>query len=399
VRALSSPWDRDPDNVVRMRPLRITAARLPDASSIAPRPWLYGTMLLKGFLSLLISPGGVGKSQVAMAIAASVASGKPLLGHHVHHRVNAWLMNLEDPIEEMERRLAALIVHHGIGDKDLLDRLFMDGASERGLTIAKVDEDGTTILFPDREPLLAAARSANIGLIVIDPFIRSHGLDENNNPHMDAAARAWAEIARELNCAILIVHHVRKGPVVDIDSARGGSALKDAARSAMLLSAMSTEDAEAMGISAAERWRYIRLDDGKANMAPKAEKADWLCMHPVQLHNGTPEYPNGDTVTALAAWSAPSVFKGLSSQQCNAFLDRIAAGYAPGVLFRPTQRGGASPRWAGNVLIGDDITEEQAKRIIKAWLASGLLYETTYRDADEGKERPGVLVDDSKRPT
>ena len=58
----------DGENVVRL-PLRATRARLPDPSSIPPRPWLYGTYLMRGFVSLLVSPGGVGKSQLGMMLA------------------------------------------------------------------------------------------------------------------------------------------------------------------------------------------------------------------------------------------------------------------------------------------------------------------------------------------
>src|SRR6202008_3250968 len=106
-----------------------------------------------------------------------------------------------------------------------------------------------------------------IGLLVVDPFVKSHRLDENSNDQMDEAATAWAEVAEATGAAVLLVHHVRKGAQAgEIEGARGAKALIDAARSAFLLAPMSAEDAELLSVPVAERWRYIRLDDGQANL-------------------------------------------------------------------------------------------------------------------------------------
>src|SRR5581483_7458080 len=97
--------------------------------------------------------------------------------------------------------------------------------------------------------LIAAARSAGIGALVIDPFVKSHRLDENSNMHMDAAATAWAEVA---------------------------DATGDAARAAFLLGVMTAEEAQNLAVPERERWRHVRLDDAKANLAPRAETARWF---------------------------------------------------------------------------------------------------------------------------
>jgi hypothetical protein len=45
------------------------------------------------------------------------------------------------------------------------------------------------------------------------------------------------------------------------------------------------------------------------------------------------------------------------------------------------------------------LTEAQAAEVIAAWLRSGLLVETTYRDHAQRKTRTGVAVTDALRPT
>lgn len=392
-------WDdRGSASVVNL-PLRLQPARLPDPSLIPPREWLYGTRLIRRFVSILVAPGGTGKSAYALAVAMALTSGRAFLGETVHHRVNSWVMNLEDPLDEMDRRVAALMIRHGIKRTDLDGRLFLHSGRDRRVMMAKLSDDGYDILYPDKDAIIEAAQSAEIGHIVVDPFVKSHGLEENSNPHMDAAVTAWAEVAQATGAAIDLVHHTRKGAPADIEAARGGKALTDGARVGQVMSAMSIEEAHELGIKEGERWHYVRLDDAKVNMAPRADKARWFRLEMVDLGNRTTLYPSGDKVAALAPWEPPSVFKDLTPADCNAVLDRIAAGFAPGILYRPDQRGGASPRWVGNVLLEYDLTEAQVKQIIKLWLKSGLLMETEYRDTAEGKMRPGVLVDDSKRPS
>jgi len=383
-------------------PLAAIPAALPDPESIPPREWLYGTRYVRRFVSVLAAPGGVGKSALALGQAVALASGRPILGERVHHRAPAWVLNLEDPLEELHRRLAALLRLHRLPDDAVAGRLFLHSGRERRVCIAALAPDGG-IAYPDRDALAAAARAAGIGLIVVDPFVKSHGLDENSNPHMDAAATAWAEVAEHSGAAVLLVHHVRKlGPsgTLDVDSARGAKALTDAARSASLLSPMAAEDADRLGVAPAERFRYVRLDDAKANLAPRADAALWYRMEGIPLGNGTENYPNGDTVAALAPWKPASPFAGLSPEDCNRALDQIDAGPAPGQFYAATRGGfGGNERWAGNVLQRAGLTEADAARVLAAWLRAGLLIETEYRDQVHRKTRRGVRVVDAKRPT
>jgi hypothetical protein len=383
-------------------PLAAVPAALPLPETIPPREWLYGSRYVRRFVAVLAAQGGVGKSALALGQAVALASGRPILGERVHHRAPAWVLNLEDPLEEQHRRLAALLRLHRLPDEAVAGRLFLHSGRQRGVSIATLAADGG-ILHPDRDALAAAAKAAGIGLIVVDPFVKSHGLDENSNPHMDAAATAWAEVAEHSGAAVLLVHHVRKtGPnaTLDVESARGAKALTDAARSASVLSPMAAEEAERLGVAPAERFRFVRLDDAKANMAPRAEQALWYRLEAVPLGNGTELYPLGDHVAALAPWKPASPFGGLDAKACNAALDRIDAGPEPGKLYAASRGGfGGNGRWAGNVLLQMGVAEPEAARIIAAWLRSGLLTETAYRDQTHRRNRRGVRVVAAKRPS
>lgn len=380
-------------------PLVLRSAKLPDPASIPPRQWLYGTQLLRGFVTVLVAPGGTGKSTYAMVVAAALASGKRLLGEHIFAQVHTAILNLEDPMEELDRRLAAITLRFKLERDELAGKLFLHSGEDRPVTMAALGDDGFTVVHPDEEALTAEILAHGIGLLEVDPFAESHTLEENSNPQMIQAAAAWRRIARATNCAIMLVHHVRKGTVLDIDAARGAKGLTDSARVGLLLSSMGDNDAETLGITAEERWQYVRLDDAKTNMAPKATKARWFKLEREDLGNGTDEYPSGDKVATMTPWEAPSVWATNTSTDLNAVLDVISRGPSPGVLYNATRRGG-SARWAGNVLVSQlEVTERQAAQMISTWLDSGLLEIIDYPHPDHRRPVPGLRVNDLKRPT
>src|SRR4029079_10737486 len=119
------------------------------------------------------------------------------------------------------------------------------------------------------------------------------------------AAAVWRRIARATNCAVLLVHHVRKGTADGIDAARGAKAVTDRARVGLLMTTMSPEEAQEFGISDDDRLSYVRLDDAKRNMAP-ASKGRRFHLRSVSLGNThDPLYPNGDSVGAIVPWHPP----------------------------------------------------------------------------------------------
>jgi hypothetical protein len=379
-------------------PLVLEHARLPDPRDIPPRPWLYGTQLIRGFVTVLVAPGGTGKSAYAMAVAASIASGVEFLGQHIFTSGAIAVLNLEDPLDELDRRVAAIMLRHKLKTIQLQDRFYLHSGEDRAVTIAAVGPDGFSVIYPDEEALIAQIRAHGIVLLVVDPYAESHTLEENSNPDMVKAAAAWRRIARATNCAVLLVHHVRKGAVTDIDAARGAKALTDSARVGLILSPMSQDDGEEFGIPETDRWAYVRLDDAKVNLAPKASKARWLRLEQVELGNKTDEYPNGDKVAAIATWEPPVPAADADPAQLNEALDVIATPPADW-LYSPTRRGKDNHRWAGQVLIDLlNFTENQAGALVTAWLKSGLLYREQFRDMHRNA-RTGVRVDNSRRPT
>jgi hypothetical protein len=382
------------------RELLFRPARLPDPETIPPRPWLYGTQILRGFVTILVAPGGVGKTGYAMGVALSLATGQPLFGEKIFERVNVAVLNLEDPMDELERRLAALMIHHKVSRADVEGRYFLYSSSSdnRRLTIAALSEDGYEIVHPDEQAIIREIQQHDIGVLFVDPCAESHELEENSNPQMIKAAAAWRRIARATGCGIVLLHHVRKGIASDIDAARGAKALTDSARVGLILSAMTEAEAEEFDIPVEDRTAYVRLDDAKSNMARRAGIARWFELETIELHNATMTYPAGDRVAAIRLWKPPSAMGDLTIFQCNEALDTIDRGPREGVRFTQS-RSGKTTRWAGQVLIDQfGVSERRAASIIGTWVKNGVLEVRDYEDAEQRKSRSGVFANPVKRP-
>jgi hypothetical protein len=252
-------------------------------SAIPRRQWVYGRHYIRKFVSATFSPGGVGKSSLVITEAMAMASNRRLLGPSPGQRYRVAYWNGEDPLEETQRRVFGAALHHGLKPHDLEGFLFLGSGREAELVIAEQRSSGTTILTPNVEMVLDTIRRLELDVIIVDPFVSSHRVTENDNNAIDMVVKAWGKIADQTNTAIELVHHTRKanGAETTVEDGRGASALLYAARSARALNAMTKEEAERAGV---ERHRaYFRVDNGKANLAPPPEGSDWFHMVSVDL--------------------------------------------------------------------------------------------------------------------
>jgi hypothetical protein len=279
-----------------------------DPTKIPQRPWVFGRWLLSGTVAVVVAPGGMGKSTFISGIALSLASGRECLGKTVWggpQRV--WVWNQEDDLDELARSLQAAAKLHGLEPADISGNLFVDSAMEgAGLCTATEDRGGMHVLEPVYDAIKEELLRRGIKVLIIDPFVSSHEVDENSNTKIDKIVKAWARVAKGADCVIVLVHHTSKAGSAEVNtnSARGASALSSAARSLLTLNRITTGDAEKFGIEEEQRRSYIVVSDDKHNRTP-AEKGTWFHLNSVELGNGSFEHL-GDSVAALEPWSPPT---------------------------------------------------------------------------------------------
>lgn len=260
-------------------------------SEIPPRPWLYGDHYLAGVVSATVAPGGLGKSSLTIVEALAMASGKPLLGVTPRKICRVWLWNGEDPIDELERRIGAAMKYYGLSAADIADRLMVNSGMDTEIVVAVGTREGAKIVSPVVDAVERAIKDHSIDLMIIDPFVSSHRIPENDNNATDLVVKKWARIAHVSGCAIELVHHVRKtnGQETTVEDARGSSAFIAAVRSARALTRMTRTEGNSRGIE--NPWAFFRSGGvTKSNMAPAmgagADNELWFTTTSVELGNG-----------------------------------------------------------------------------------------------------------------
>ena len=176
--------------------IRATPYLWRNPADIPLRPWLYGYWLLRGTVTTIVAPGGIGKSTFLSGTALALASGKSLLGKTVWDGpVRAWIWNLEDEMDELDRSIQAAAKHFELVAADIADRLFVDSAMEgKGLCTAIENENGFKLLAPVYQQITAELRARKIDVLFVDPFVSSHEVEENANSKIDKIAKAWGRV-------------------------------------------------------------------------------------------------------------------------------------------------------------------------------------------------------------
>lgn len=276
-----------------------------DPRSIPPREWLYGGHYIRKFVSATIAPGGAGKSALTLLEAMAIATGRDLLDVKPAARARVWYFNGEDPLEEIERRIAAARLYYGIEAHELEGWLFIGSGRETEIAIASQTRQGVLPNLETLNDILETIKAHDIALLIVDPFVSSHRVAENDNGAVDAVVKIWGRIADQTGCAVELVHHARKsapGAEVTVEDSRGASALIAAARSARALNRMTRAEAEKALVSNPRS--CFRVTSGKENLAPPPEASDWYRFQSVNLMNGA-ELGEGDSVGVVTRWTWP----------------------------------------------------------------------------------------------
>lgn len=395
----------EPDRPVSGIPLQ---SAFPIAeTAIPPRDWVIPGLLLRRYLSVLVAPPGSGKSLLTLQLAIAIAVGKSWAGWTVRAPKKVLVINAEDDMDEMRRRLFAAADSMGVKQSELVGRVFLAEAPE-SIVIAKADSKTKTVVrTPLVEDLIHTIIENGIEVGIVDPFAETFEGDENSNSEIKWAGILWREVARRTGSSILLVHHTKKyasGMAGDADASRGGGALIGTARIIATLFAMTEEEAGIMNVAPEDRTKYVRFDDAKANLSLITGRAKWFEKQSITLNNATAFAP-GDEVGVLSPWEPPGMLDGVSMFTVGQILDTIDRGLMDdnglptGQFYTAVASGPSKDRWAGSVivrLLGCD--EKRAKQILKEWSKNLVLETFDYDDPVARKPRQGTRSILNNRP-
>jgi RecA-family ATPase len=353
-----------------------------DPTTIPRRQFAFGRHYIRKYVSVTGSPGGIGKTSNSIVESLSMVTGKPILNIEPEGKLRVWLYNAEDPREELDRRIMAAALFYDISESDIGGRLFRDSGRDQELIIAREDKRaGVVIQEPIVEAVVEQITRNKIDVMIIDPFVSTHSVNENDNGAIDKVAKLWSQIAGLTNCAIDIVHHLKKvsDREATVEDMRGAVALIGAARSVRVFNLMSEQEEAKAGLERDSRLSIFNITEGKSNLSARSGKKEWRQIVGQGLGNGKKrpikDADKEDSAPVITPWkwpAAPSVTKTLDSKTIVAIKNMCRN--------RELLQSPASQRWAGFAVAeatGLPSTEKEERaelaRLLKALIKEGFL--------------------------
>lgn len=357
-----------------------------DEKSIPVRDWNILGLFMRKQVTVVVAPSGSGKSLLTLQLSIACAQGKKWSGWQPRKRFRVLVINSEDDIDEMRRRLAAAAHRMNLDAEAQIEIRnsigLIDSTTNKSAVVAQFDaRKKTMVQTPLLEQIIATIIANEIDIVFVDPFAETFEGDENSNNELKWAGVLWREVARRTNAAVCLIHHTKKyatGMAGDVDAARGAGALIGIARIVSTLFPMTAKEAEAMGVKPDQRGHYLRYDDAKANLNIVSPYARWFRKDTITLNNAVDGIP-GDEVGVLVPWQpkGPSVLE----EQIVAFFKRVDQGLLdengkPTGEFYTTEASGRAGRSNERYLAGfaqeffhlDALS--QAEALIEGWRKS-----------------------------
>lgn len=256
--------------------------------------WLWNNRIPIGEITLLAGRGGVGKSTLAMQLAAWVTIGD-MKGEYYQQPQNVLIViNEDNPKNVVVPRLRAAGAD--------MDRVkFLEVRDERG-ELSKLTLPG------DMEGLKALVHEHQCKLVILDPISSNLRGKKNDGDEMrPVLERLRRELAEEMNCALLGIVHLRKGQAGDLmEAIMGSSEIGNVARAAMGV-IEDPDDSDA-----------IILSQEKGNMTSKGLESFRYKIH---THQYFSDAAQTFIVTSRLEWLDPT-----SVRASDVYADRAGGG-------------------------------------------------------------------------
>ena len=192
---MSAPTPPAPFPVVRPCDLQVSPA--------STTPWLIDQLWTAQAVGIIGGRPKCNKTWLALEMAVAVASGSACLNRFaVPSTGRVLLYAAEDSASDLRLRLQSLAHHHGIplASLDLrvitADSLRLDRAA-------------------DQERLTATLLLHRPALLILDPLVRLHAIDENAAGEIAALLGYLRGLQRQSGSAIALIHHARKNVAAD----------------------------------------------------------------------------------------------------------------------------------------------------------------------------------------
>jgi len=173
--------------------------------------WLIEGLWTEEAVGIVSGQPKLGKTWLALDLALSVATGTPALDRYEVPRPGPVLLfAAEDPPKALRSRLEGLCSRRNLRIESIPVNLILASS----LRLDTLD---------DQARLAETVSRYRPRLLVLDPFVRLHRIDENRALEVSGVLAYLRQLQREEHVAILVVHHARKAGA---ESAQAGLSLR-----------------------------------------------------------------------------------------------------------------------------------------------------------------------------
>ena len=149
------------------------------------------------------------KTWPGLDLVLSVATGTPCLGKYAVPEPGSILVYLaEDALCAVRERIGGMARHRGLDLDEVLIYVITG-------PVLRLDHDR------DRTRLWETARRLRPRLLVLDPLVRLHGIDENHAGDIAELLGYLRSLQRQLGLAVLLVHYTRKNTAEGVAAGQG----------------------------------------------------------------------------------------------------------------------------------------------------------------------------------
>ncbi len=202
-----------------------------DGTEPPSRRFAWDNWLPTGCVTTLYAPGGYGKSLLAQEAASHIALGWQFLGEATDGRPVLCVFAEEDR-DEIWRRQKRIAARLRTSLRHFARRLLVDARAGRPNILVRFGPDGLLVEGELADPLRRALTEERPGTVVLDNIAQIFHGDENNRSHVTQFVNYLTSIAREHDCAVLLVGHTAKPENSEYS---GSTAWNAAVRSRLLL--------------------------------------------------------------------------------------------------------------------------------------------------------------------
>ena len=185
----------------------VRVAELP-SDELAER-WLVEQLWCARSVGVIGGAPKCAKTWLGLDLALSVATGTPCLGRYAVPEPGPVLVYLaEDALRAVRERIEGMARHRGL-DLEAVEIHVITAP------VLRLDHDR------DRTRLWETVRRLRPRLLVLDPLVRLHSIDENHAGDVAELLGYFRTLQRELGLSVLLVHHTRKNAADGVAAGQG----------------------------------------------------------------------------------------------------------------------------------------------------------------------------------